>query len=205
MMSRRPQLTFGRSIRRQLVGHEYVRSIHCFFSSLRISVRAAALSRSSWTRMSRISPSQATARHRYIRLPWIETTASSKCQVAVGSSPSRRKLREYAGLNAAPTAGLSRKKRQGPTQPTLLHMAVAQGETLIEPDSLPDDLGWELVSNIGDGLHSHPTGPRPGPSAVPVTARLFQPPGGDRLRVRSPRRRRPARPSDSDRHRKAGA
>ena len=49
--------------------------------------------------MSRIQISLSTARHRYMRFPWIETNTSSKCQVAVGFSLRRRGLRAYAGPN----------------------------------------------------------------------------------------------------------
>jgi hypothetical protein len=35
-----------------------------------------------------------------------------------------------------------------------LHVAVAQGEPEIEPDRVPDDLGWELMSGVGDGRHT---------------------------------------------------
>src|SRR3954452_20181359 len=47
----------------------------------------------------------------------------------------------------------------------LFHVAVAQGEPEIQPNRASDDLGWELMTGIGDGLH----GPILPPPSVPVT------------------------------------
>jgi hypothetical protein len=45
-------------------------------------------------------------------------------------------------------------------EPTLgqefLDISIAEREPQIAPDGVPDDLGWVLVSSIGDGLHSPP-------------------------------------------------
>jgi hypothetical protein len=37
----------------------------------------------------------------------------------------------------------------------LLDIAVAEREAQIEPDGVPDDLGRELVTCVGDGLHAY--------------------------------------------------
>ena len=42
----------------------------------------------------------------------------------------------------------------------LFHISVAQCEAEIEPDRVPDDFRWELMTGVGDGLHA-PTLPRP--------------------------------------------
>jgi hypothetical protein len=37
-----------------------------------------------------------------------------------------------------------------------LDVSVAQGEAKIQPNSVPNDLWWELVASVGDGLHGLP-------------------------------------------------
>ena len=48
----------------------------------------------------------------------------------------------------------------GDIEPTFgqdfLHISITEREPQIEPDGMPDDLGRELVTAIGDGLHSLP-------------------------------------------------
>ena len=56
----------------------------CVFRSFRISFNAAALLRFDWIKKSKTSPSLSTARHRYIRLPRIETNISSRCHRSLG-------------------------------------------------------------------------------------------------------------------------
>jgi hypothetical protein len=65
--------------------------------SFRTSTFEAAVSRLGWTSRSSTSPSRSTARHRYMRRSWIETTISSKCQVPDGLGRSRRRLRANMG------------------------------------------------------------------------------------------------------------
>jgi hypothetical protein len=48
----------------------------------------------------------------------------------------------------------------------LFHVAVAQGEPEIQPDRVSDDLGWELMTGVGDGLHAPILLP---PSTIRVT------------------------------------
>src|SRR3954462_1550830 len=63
----------------------------------------------------------------------------------------------------------------------LFHVAVAQGEPEIQPNRASDDLGWELMTGIGDGLH----GPILPPPSVPVTMLALLPVrhGGDALQL----------------------
>lgn len=52
----------------------------------------------------------------------------------------------------------------------LLHVAVAEGEAQVQPDSVADDLGWELVASVRDGLHAPcPTPTRAGLPPLRVT------------------------------------
>ena len=125
-----------------------------------MSLRAAALSRRGCTSMSRISPSLSTARHSHRRVPPITTTAC-----LAGTKPTEVAGESWPELqNPAPDCFI------GDVEPALgqelLHVAVAQGEPEIEPDRVPDDLGWELMTGVGDGLHT-PT--LPPPSAIRVT------------------------------------
>src|SRR5215210_7886715 len=53
----------------------------CRFRSLRMSLRAAFVSRLAWTSTSRTSPSASTARQRYIFLPPMRTAISSRCHM----------------------------------------------------------------------------------------------------------------------------
>jgi len=71
----------------------------CFLSSLRVSFLAAALFCLRCTRTSRTSPSSSTARHRYIRLPPMRTTISSRCHRELGRGRRRRSRRANAGPN----------------------------------------------------------------------------------------------------------
>src|SRR5215207_8325669 len=120
-----------------------------------MSLRAAALSRRGCTSMSRISPSLSTARHSHRRVPPITTAISSRCHCVLGLGRSRRRLRAKAGPNFRTQR---RTVSYDTSSPALgeefLHVAVAQGEPEIEPDRVPDDLGWELMSGVGDGLHA---------------------------------------------------
>ena len=91
------------------------------------------MSRLGWTSRSSTSPSLSTARHRYMRLPWIETTISSRCHVPVGS-----------GSQPAQVAGERGPELQDPAPDGLvggldaalgqefLHIAVAEREPEIE-------------------------------------------------------------------------
>src|SRR5215204_5364342 len=102
-----------------------------------MSRRAALVSRLAWTSRSSTSPSLSTARHRYIRRPWIETTILSKCQVPVGLGRSRRRLRA----------------NMGPTFRT-------QRRTVSYEVSMP-----RSAKHVADGaIHVYPDGP--GPEAV---------------------------------------
>jgi hypothetical protein len=52
----------------------------------------------------------------------------------------------------------------------LFDIAVAEREAQVEPDTVPDDLGRELVTPVGNGLHApYSIRKGPGPSAVPAT------------------------------------
>jgi hypothetical protein len=75
-------------------------------------------------------------------------------------------LRAWLGTKPTEVAGESWPELQNPApdcfigdvEPALgqelLHVAVAQSEPEIEPDRVPDDLGWELMTGVGDGLHA---------------------------------------------------
>jgi hypothetical protein len=128
-----------------------------------MSRRAAALSRRGCTRRSRISPS-------------LSTPATDTCAGLGSRRPSRPSARCRQAGGAA-VAGCGRKPaRIAPNRlirhvepalgQELLHVAVAQGEPEIEPDRVPDDLRWELMTSVGDRLHT-PTLPLP--SAIRVT------------------------------------
>jgi len=86
----------------------------CFLRSLRISRNAARLSRRLWTSMSRTSPSWSTARQRYIRLPAIRTTISSRCHPisardfrAVAIDPVFPVPSEFSTMSSRPPAAAS--------------------------------------------------------------------------------------------------
>src|SRR5215204_6564535 len=120
-----------------------------------MSLRAAALSRRGCTSMSRISPFAVD------RAPQPQVLASDHdrhlVKVPLGAGP---------GTEPAEVAGESWPELQNPApdcfigdvEPALgqefLHVAVAQGEPEIEPDRMSDDLGWEPMSGVGDGLHT---------------------------------------------------
>jgi hypothetical protein len=124
----------------------------CFLSSLRISRSAARVSRRRWTRMSRTSPSWSTARQRYIRLPAIRTTISSRCQ---------RCSAEGDALAAAERTELQHPSPHrfiGDVEPScgqqFLDIAVAQGEAEIEPDRVLDDLGRGAMAAAAELSHA---------------------------------------------------
>ena len=73
------QLPERRAVGAQLVGYQQFRHKPLLSESLPISRNAARLLRRLWTSISRTSPSWSTARQRYIRLPAIRTTISSRC------------------------------------------------------------------------------------------------------------------------------
>jgi CheY-like chemotaxis protein len=77
MAGSHPELSSGAPVRPEPIRHEDIRSIALLLISLRMSRSAAALSRSGWTSMSRISPSLSTARHSQKRLLPIATAISS--------------------------------------------------------------------------------------------------------------------------------
>ena len=52
-----------------------------------------------------------------------------------------------------PASDCFHRTRRARARLEFLHVAVAQGEPQIEPDRVADDLGWELMTSIGDGLH----------------------------------------------------
>ena len=70
----------------------------------------------------------------------------------VGFGRSRRRLRAKAG----PNFRTQRRTFVGGLDPALseelLNVTVVQGKAQIEPNGVPDDLGWELVASIGYGL-----------------------------------------------------
>src|SRR5918997_3246546 len=68
-----------------------------------MSRSAAAVSRLDWTSRSSTSPSLSTARHRYMRWPWMETTISSRCYLLIGLGRSRHGLHRAALPRIAPT------------------------------------------------------------------------------------------------------
>jgi hypothetical protein len=148
------------ALRRQLVGHKHARSKALLPEPFAHQLQSGGL----------VSPgsSLSTARHRDIRLPWIETTISSMCQRSLGHGRSRRRLRAKAG---AKFDNLSPDRLVGDLQPPLdqkfLHIPVTQVEPEIKPGRVPDDLRRELVPAIGEWLHP-PTLPRIG-----VTRQLF--------------------------------
>src|SRR5215207_9841405 len=109
-------------------------------------------------------------RPRYRRL----ATATAGCPSS--QQPSRSHC-AWPGTKPTEVAGESWPELENPApnrlighvEPALgqefLHVAVAQREPEIEPDRVSDDLGWELMTGVGDGLHA-PTLP---PSSVGVT------------------------------------
>jgi hypothetical protein len=70
----------------------------CFLSSLRMSFKAASLSRRRCTSRSRTSPSSSTARHSQNCLPAISTAISLRCHRAVA----RWRLRQSSRANKGP-------------------------------------------------------------------------------------------------------
>jgi hypothetical protein len=125
------------ALRRQLVGHKHARSKALLPEPFAHQLQSGGL----------VSPgsSLSTARHRDIRLPWIEITISSMCQRSLGHGRRRRRLRAKAG---AKFDNLSPDRLVGDLQP--LH-----------------DLRRESAPAIGEWLHP-PTLPRIG-----VTRQLF--------------------------------
>ena len=124
------------ALRRQLVGHKHARSQALLPKQFAHELQSGGLG----------SPgsSLSTARHRDIRLPWIEITISSMCQRSLGHGRSRRRLRE----GRAKFDDLPPDRLIGDLQPS-------------------HDLRRELVPAIGEWLHP-PTLPRIG-----VTRQLF--------------------------------
>src|SRR5215208_2944089 len=131
-----------------------------------MSLRAAALSRRGCTSRSRISPSLSTARHSHRRLP--PDHDRHFVEVPLSAWP-RPKPTEVAGESWPELQNPAPNGLVGHVEPALrqefLHIAVAQREPEIEPDRVSDDLGWKLMTGIGDGLHT-PTLP---PPSVSVT------------------------------------
>ena len=99
MVGAQADLLEGSPVRAQLVGRHPGRSEAVLSEQLTDELPAAALFRRLWIRTSSTSPSSSTARHRYIRLPLIRTTISSRCQRELGLHRSCRKFRAITGPN----------------------------------------------------------------------------------------------------------
>src|SRR5215207_2657965 len=162
-----PKLTAGAGVGRQPIGHEHVRSIALLPQELAHEPEGCGFV-PAWL-------------HEHVqdlalaidRSPQPQTLASDHdrhlVEVPLGAWP---------GTKPAEVASESWPEFEDPApnrlirhvEPALgqelLHVAVAQGEPEIEPDRVPDDLRWELMTSVGDRLHT-PTLPLP--SAIRVT------------------------------------
>src|SRR5216684_1758735 len=98
--------------------------------------------------MSRTSPSWSTARQRYIRLPAIRITISSRAIGRLGdSAPSKPSRDHRSELQHPASDGLI-----GYVEPALgeeiLDISIAEGETQVEPDSMLDDDRGKAVAAV---------------------------------------------------------
>src|SRR6202030_3077825 len=105
--------------------------------------------------MSRTSPSWSTARQRYIRLPAIRTTISSRCQRSLGRGRRRRSRRAIPGPNfSTQRRTVSQENVEPSFGQELLDIAIAQSEAEIEPDRVLDDLGRKAVAEVAEPSHA---------------------------------------------------
>src|SRR5215204_1378738 len=156
-----PELTAGAGVGRQPIGHEHRRSIALLPQELAHEPQGCGLIAARLHKhvqdlalaVDRSPQPQAFAcdhdRH-FVEVPLVAWPGTKPTEVAGESWPELQ--------NPAPN-GLV-----GHVEPALgqefLHIAVAQREPEIEPDRVSDDLGWTLMTGIGDGLHT-PTLPPP--------------------------------------------
>ena len=105
--------------------------------------------------------------------PQIHSPAPDREHHLVHVPPAR-----WSGSQSAQVAGEGGSKLQDPAPDgfvgnrdaafgqEFLDVTVAQREPEIQPNGMPDDLGWELMAGIGDGLHAR---------ALPLDHPLCQP------------------------------
>src|SRR5216683_1192054 len=104
--------------------------------------------------MSKTSPSWSTARHRYIRLPAIRTTISSRCHRSLGRGRHRRSFRAIPGPNFRTQRRTVIGNIQAALGEELLDVAVAQCEPEIKPDRVLDDRRREAMPSVGELIHA---------------------------------------------------
>jgi len=116
--------------------------------------------------MSRTAPSSSTARHRYIRMPSIWTTISSRCHRSLGRGAAAVTVAQSQVRTLAPNFG-------GDVEPALgrefLDVAVAQREAQVESNGVLDDTRRKAVTAVGDFSHpiSLPRNLAPDPDRYP--------------------------------------
>jgi hypothetical protein len=118
-----------------------------------MSFSADPLSQHDCTSTSRISPALSTARQGTCadpesRLPSHPDASCPKVEASVPQSAGECR----SELEHPPLAVLVRDVEPSLCQ-EFLDVLVAEREAQVQPDGVPDDLRWELVTDIGDGLH----------------------------------------------------
>jgi hypothetical protein len=154
MAARETQLASGRALGAQLVGHKLVWSealllqqlphkpqgSRCIPLGLDQQVQHLALTVD--------SPSQVHGACPGLRPPFRPSATCPSVSAAAGAGCGRSWAQ-----TSEPSDGQTRRHLNPALRQELLDIAVAQREPKVEPYSVPDDLGWELMAGIGDGLH----------------------------------------------------
>src|SRR5215208_4432873 len=154
MAARQAQLASGRAVGAQLVGHKLVGRRALLFEQLphepqgslgvalgldqQVQDLALAVDGSPQVRALALDRD-----HHLVQVPRSCRYGSQPAQVASEQGPE---------LQHPAADGLVRGLDSALGQ-EFLDIAVAQREPKVEPYSVPDDLGWELVASVGDGLH----------------------------------------------------
>jgi hypothetical protein len=166
------KLTAGAAVGRQPVGHEHCRSIALLPQELAhepegcgsVSARLHQKVQDLPLAVDRAPQPQALASDRDRHLVEVPLRARP------GTKPAEVASESWPELEDPAPNRLIRQVEPALGQ-ELLHVAVAQGEPEIEPDGVPDGLRWELMTSVGDRLHT-PTLPPP----LRVTKPTQQPP-----------------------------
>src|ERR1700757_3688311 len=99
MVAGKSEMPEGGAVGAQLVGRHPGRRKALFAEQLAHQLDGGRPVSTTLDQDSRTSPSWSTARHRYISLPAIRTTISSRCQRSLGRGRPRRRPRAIAGPN----------------------------------------------------------------------------------------------------------
>ena len=121
----------------------------CFLSSLRISFTAAALSRHRCTSTSRTSPSLSTASQ---PKPPARSHHGHLIEMLLRRRPMRGRCNSgrIEARTSSPTPAPFRRRHPGHAQRAICNVAIAERETHIKPDGVPDRRGRQLVAGKRD-------------------------------------------------------